>query len=43
VTQGIIVLAVVIAYEVVRRYRTRLEQSHVAEQVAAPKTEEATA
>jgi len=30
VTQGVIVLAVVIAYEVVRRYRVRLEQAHVA-------------
>jgi simple sugar transport system permease protein len=29
VTQGIIVLAIVIAYEVVRRWRTRLEQRHV--------------
>jgi len=33
VTQGVIVMAVVIAYEVVRRYRIRLEQAHVAEQV----------
>ena len=33
VTQGVIVMAVVIAYEVVRRYRARLEQAHVAEQV----------
>ena len=33
VTQGVIVLAVVIAYEVVRRYRVRLEQASVAEQV----------
>jgi general nucleoside transport system permease protein len=33
VTQGVIVLAVVIAYEIVRRYRVRLEQSAVAEQV----------
>jgi simple sugar transport system permease protein len=41
VTQGIILLAVVIAYEFVRRYRLRLEQSHVAEQVAGPATEEA--
>jgi ABC-type uncharacterized transport system permease subunit len=30
VTQGVIVLAVVIAYEVVRRYRVRIEQAHVA-------------
>jgi general nucleoside transport system permease protein len=29
ITQGTIVLTVVIAYEVVRRYRIRLEQSHV--------------
>lgn len=43
VTQGIILLAVVIAYEVVRRYRLRLEQSAVAEQVAAPAAEEAKA
>ena len=35
VTQGVIVLAVVIAYEVVRRYRVRLEQSQVAAQLAA--------
>jgi simple sugar transport system permease protein len=35
VTQGVIVMAVVIAYEVVRRYRARLEQAHVAEQVEA--------
>ncbi|RYP86211.1 ABC transporter permease [Nocardioides guangzhouensis] len=43
VTQGIILLAVVIAYEFVRRYRLRLEQSSVAEQVAGPATEEAKA
>ncbi|HEY0617342.1 MAG TPA: ABC transporter permease [Kribbella sp.] len=30
ITQGVIVLAVVIAYEVVRRYRTALEQQRVA-------------
>jgi len=35
VTQGIIVLAVVIAYELVRRYRVVLEQSAVAAQVRA--------
>ena len=35
VTQGVIVMAVVIAYEVVRRYRVRLEQASVAEQLAA--------
>jgi ABC-type uncharacterized transport system permease subunit len=34
VTQGVIVLAVVIAYEVVRRYRVRIEQSQVADQLA---------
>ncbi len=34
VTQGVIVLAVVIAYEVVRRYRVRLEQAHVAGELA---------
>jgi simple sugar transport system permease protein len=34
VTQGVIVLAVVIAYEVVRRYRVRLEQAQVAAQMA---------
>jgi ABC-type uncharacterized transport system permease subunit len=33
VTQGVIVMAVVIAYEVVRRYRVRLEQAAVAEEV----------
>ncbi len=31
ITQGVIVLTVVISYEVVRRYRLRLEQRHVAE------------
>jgi len=34
VTQGVILYAVVIAYEVVRRYRNRLEQATVAEQLA---------
>jgi ABC-type uncharacterized transport system permease subunit len=34
VTQGVILLAVVIAYEVVRRYRVRLEQAQVAAQLA---------
>jgi ABC-type uncharacterized transport system permease subunit len=34
VTQGIIVLAVVIAYEVVRRYKLRLEQATAAAQMA---------
>jgi ABC-type uncharacterized transport system permease subunit len=33
VTQGVIVLAVVIAYEIVRRYRVNLEQAAVARQV----------
>jgi simple sugar transport system permease protein len=33
VTQGVIVLSVVVAYEVVRRYRVRAEQAAVAEQV----------
>ncbi|HSE07773.1 MAG TPA: hypothetical protein VLB29_03830, partial [Nocardioidaceae bacterium] len=35
VTQGVVVLCVVIAYEVVRRYRTRLEQRSVAEALDA--------
>ena len=35
VTQGVIVMAVVIAYEVVKRYRERLEQASVGEQLAA--------
>lgn len=35
VTQGVVVLCVVIAYEVVRRYRQRLEQSEVAEALKA--------
>ena len=34
VTQGVIVLAVVIAYEIVRRYRVRIEQAEVATQLA---------
>ena len=34
VTQGVIVMAVVIAYEVVRRYSARLEQSQVAAQLS---------
>jgi general nucleoside transport system permease protein len=34
VTQGVIVLTVVIAYELVRRYRVRLEQAHVAAALA---------
>jgi ABC-type uncharacterized transport system permease subunit len=36
VIQGVIVMAVVIAYEIVRRYRDALEQSAVAEQLDAP-------
>jgi ABC-type uncharacterized transport system permease subunit len=43
VTQGIIVLAVVIAYELVRRYRVNLEQAAVARQVRATTHEEARA
>jgi simple sugar transport system permease protein len=35
VTQGVVVLCVVIAYEVVRRYRNRLEQRSVAEALEA--------
>jgi len=35
VTQGVIVLAVVIAYEVVRRYRVRVEQAQVAAELAS--------
>jgi len=34
VAQGVIVMAVVIAYELVRRYRVRLEQASVGEQLA---------
>jgi len=33
VTQGVVVLSVVIAYEVVRRYRLRLEQAQVAQEL----------
>ena len=40
VTQGVIVMAVVIAYEVVRRYRTNLEQAAVAAQVESHTTVE---
>ena len=36
ITQGVAVLAVVIAYEVVRRYRARLDQRFVAEELATP-------
>jgi general nucleoside transport system permease protein len=35
VTQGVIVMAVVIAYEIVRRYRVRLEQASVAAELDA--------
>ncbi len=35
VTQGVIVMAVVIAYEIVRRYRVRLEQATVAAELDA--------
>ena len=37
ITEGVAVLAVVIAYELVRNYRTRLEQRAVAS--ATPKAE----
>jgi simple sugar transport system permease protein len=43
VTQGIIVLAVVIAYEVVRRYKVRLEQATAAAQMAPASGAEVTA
>jgi len=36
ITQGVIVLTVVISYELVRRYGVRLEQRHVARTLAAP-------
>ncbi len=39
VTQGVILMAVVIAYEIVRRYRVRLEQASVAEQLAESRTD----
>ena len=35
ITQGVIVLTVVIAYEVVRRYRTALEQQRVAAELSS--------
>lgn len=35
ITQGVIVLAVVVAYEVIRRYRTKLEQRSVAQTLEA--------
>jgi ABC-type uncharacterized transport system permease subunit len=42
ITQGVIVLAVVIAYEVVRRYRTALEQRQVAAELSSSAPAEAT-
>ena len=42
ITQGVAVLAVVIAYELVRRYRIRLEQNAVA-RAPHPAAEEVTA
>ena len=38
ITQGVIVLSVVIAFEVVRRYRNRVEQSRVARDVGREQT-----
>ena len=43
VTQGVIVMAVVIAYEVVRRYRNASEQSAVSAQLAAARKKEVAA
>jgi ABC-type uncharacterized transport system permease subunit len=43
VTQGFIVLAVVIAYELVRRYRVRLEQASVGAELVPAKDEEVAA
>jgi ABC-type uncharacterized transport system permease subunit len=40
VTQGVVVLCVVIAYELVRRYRNRLEQRSVAEALEPPRPAE---
>ncbi|WP_242001695.1 ABC transporter permease [Kribbella steppae] len=42
ISQGVIVLAVVIAYEVVRRYRTALEQRQVAAELSSSAQAEAT-
>jgi ABC-type uncharacterized transport system permease subunit len=42
IAQGVIVLAVVIAYEVVRRYRTALEQRQVAAELSSSAPAEAT-
>ncbi len=39
ITQGVIVLTVVISYELVRRYRVRLEQREVAKALATPSTD----
>jgi simple sugar transport system permease protein len=43
VTQGVIVLAVVIAYAIVGRYRVRLEQAQVADELADQRKQQATA
>jgi simple sugar transport system permease protein len=43
ITQGVAVLAVVVAYELVRRYRTRLEQRAVAQVAPTPTREEVAA
>ncbi len=40
VTQGVIVIAVVIAYEIVRRYRARLEQATVAQHLEKASTDQ---
>jgi len=40
ITQGVVVLSVVIAYEIVRRYRQRLEQGAVADALAKTDTAE---
>jgi ABC-type uncharacterized transport system permease subunit len=42
ITQGVIVLTVVISYEIVRRYAVRLEQQQVARQLARPAPTEPT-
>lgn len=41
ITQGVIVLTVVISYELVRRYRVRLEQREVAKALAADRPDKA--
>jgi simple sugar transport system permease protein len=43
ITQGVLVLSVVVAYEVVRRYRQAQEQRSVAQQVEAAGPEEVSA